>query len=347
MIGVGPAAAQAWFDREACLVEHPRLDPVIYAPDRIEAITRGGAAITGATGRFWRVTAPNGAASHIWGTMHSNDPAITRLPETLTTVLKQATVIAVEQNPLNVTRAELRERTHPDRLYYRSGVTRWPGKIDPRVRDWIESRYRNRHLHPADIYRLRAPAVFEDLLWDTCNDFGGGALPLQDDRILMTGLDAGARIVGLEDPDQFYSHYSVHYRQSIAGLEIYGAALQPTAIKAQRAAQFHLYLTGQIGAMIVDKRTRLDAFFGTEKAESLLTKLNGWLIDERNAKMLETATPHLQRGGLVMAIGAFHLPGEKGLLQLLRRAGYRVERIRTAGEVADPLPPTVQRSIGP
>lgn len=291
-----PAMAQSWFDRAACLVDAPRLDPDVYPDDRVAMITREGAALPGGVGRFWQVTAPSGAVSHIWGTLHSNLPVITRLPAPVQAALRDATIVALETNPLEATRIQLRARLAPDRLYGTDRGAHWANQIDPRIRTWIERRYTERHWHRANIYRLRAASVFQDLLWDTCNDFGGGALPLQDHRILLTGLDAGATIVGLEPQDQFHTHYSANYMEALAGIEVYGSGLGPDAVAAKRAAQFHLYLTGQIGAMMVDKRLRLDAFFGPTKTEQLLKTLNGWLIDDRNLRMLDAALPHLQRG---------------------------------------------------
>ena len=337
LVGSGaPAVAQSWFARAACLVDAPRFDPEVYPDDRGTMITQEGAALPAGVGRFWQVKAPNGAVSHIWGTMHSNVPVITQLPDALQTALRNAKTVALEKNPLEATRIQLRARLAPGRLYGTDRGAHWANQIDPRIRTWIERRYGERHWHRANIYRLRASAVFQDLLWDTCNDFGNGALPLQDHRILLKGLDAGATIVGLEPQDQFHTHYSEHYLQALAGIEIYGAGLGPDDVEAKRAAQFHLYLTGQIGAMMADKRLRLDAFFGQTKSERLLETLYGWLIDDRNLRMLDAALPHLQRGETVVAIGAFHLPGEAGILRLLQRAGYRIERIMIPGEVADP-----------
>ena len=52
------------------------------------------------------------------------------------------------------------------------------------------------------------------------------------------------------------------------------------------------------------------------------------LLYNRNrnwVKKLETLLPMEK---LVIAVGAGHLPGDKGLINLLRKAGYKVEPVR-------------------
>ena len=48
------------------------------------------------------------------------------------------------------------------------------------------------------------------------------------------------------------------------------------------------------------------------------------LITRRNKVMADRANPQLEQGGVFMAVGALHLPGKLGVVQLLRDAGYTV-----------------------
>ena len=60
------------------------------------------------------------------------------------------------------------------------------------------------------------------------------------------------------------------------------------------------------------------------KDDELASRLMNSLIDKRNTRMLERILPELAQGRVFIAVGALHLPGENGLLNLLRGAGYAV-----------------------
>ena len=51
------------------------------------------------------------------------------------------------------------------------------------------------------------------------------------------------------------------------------------------------------------------------------------VIQQRNERMAERARPLIEQGGAFIAVGALHLPGERGLLRLLEQAGYTVEPV--------------------
>jgi hypothetical protein len=51
------------------------------------------------------------------------------------------------------------------------------------------------------------------------------------------------------------------------------------------------------------------------------------LLDKRNHKMLQRMQPRLKEGRAFIAVGALHLAGQRGLLNLLSEQGYTVEAI--------------------
>ena len=48
------------------------------------------------------------------------------------------------------------------------------------------------------------------------------------------------------------------------------------------------------------------------------------LVYTRNRTMVERMQPRIKEGNAFVAIGALHLPGDKGVLRLLQQRGYRV-----------------------
>ena len=51
------------------------------------------------------------------------------------------------------------------------------------------------------------------------------------------------------------------------------------------------------------------------------------ILDGRNRAWLPGLAAELSRGGAFVAVGALHLPGEAGLIELLRKQGFTVARM--------------------
>ena len=53
----------------------------------------------------------------------------------------------------------------------------------------------------------------------------------------------------------------------------------------------------------------------------------GAVLYSRNRRFVERLEPLLRKGRLFAAFGALHLFGEEGVLSLLERRGYRLQRV--------------------
>ena len=53
-----------------------------------------------------------------------------------------------------------------------------------------------------------------------------------------------------------------------------------------------------------------------------------YLLDDRNVKWMDTLPGILKSGNRFIAVGALHFTGEKGLIKLLREAGYTVKAVK-------------------
>jgi uncharacterized protein YbaP (TraB family) len=51
------------------------------------------------------------------------------------------------------------------------------------------------------------------------------------------------------------------------------------------------------------------------------------MVSVRNRRMRDAAVPLLREGGTFIAVGALHLPGKLGLVELFRDAGFTVTAI--------------------
>jgi uncharacterized protein YbaP (TraB family) len=88
-----------------------------------------------------------------------------------------------------------------------------------------------------------------------------------------------------------------------------------------------MYLEGRNALSLALEREGLRAYFGENRGPAIQGRVNGYLLDERNIGFVQTALPELEQGGVFIAVGSWHLPGEAGMVEMLRKAGYTVTRI--------------------
>lgn len=61
-----------------------------------------------------------------------------------------------------------------------------------------------------------------------------------------------------------------------------------------------------------------------EEDEELSKIFNDIFLVKRNYNMADRAEPYIKEGSTFIAVGAAHLPGEEGVIELLRKKGYKV-----------------------
>ena len=65
----------------------------------------------------------------------------------------------------------------------------------------------------------------------------------------------------------------------------------------------------------------------TKKEDMGISNFADLLLYNRNRDWAKKMQSLMSKGSLVVAVGAGHLPGEKGVINLLRKAGYKVEPV--------------------
>ena len=65
----------------------------------------------------------------------------------------------------------------------------------------------------------------------------------------------------------------------------------------------------------------------TRKEEAGLGEFTDLLLNSRNIEWVKKLQTLMKERSLVVAVGAGHLPGQKGVINLLRKAGYKVEPV--------------------
>ena len=132
----------------------------------------------------------------------------------------------------------------------------------------------------------------------------------------------GKRLVGLETiEEQFNAAASLPEQFHLAALE---ETLQLGARTDDVMATIkNLYANGDL-AMITPLMRHVSRQVG---AADNAIDFRQRLVHDRNAVMAERARDYLADGAVFMAVGALHLPGEEGLVALLRERGFTVEPV--------------------
>lgn len=335
---VQTAGAQYWASYEVCKVDNLSLHSDAVAPATLEDILSQGRQIPNGQGKFWEVTAPNEAVSYLWGTIHVNDPIITKLPDHIRGLISQSRLVALEIDPIFKSRRELELAQQHDKSFRptrRGGDLDLGQNIDPRILDWIKSRLHGLGWTRQATDYLNLAGISELLLYDPCNDFSVGTYPSQDSYIQLLGAHAGAKILALESVDRIFETMNKPKNKELAYdmIELYGAGLNPAQTARDRTTFFALYLQGQIGAMMAWERSDMNTLLGAPKGAELIARVDEYLLDERNETFVANLQKELEIGGVFCAVGSYHLPGANGMIAMLRRAGYKVERVPLDGEV--------------
>ena len=85
------------------------------------------------------------------------------------------------------------------------------------------------------------------------------------------------------------------------------------------------YLARNIAAVFDRERAAMGRLSGKER--ELMREYDRRMLDVRNRRMVERSMTFLGAGRVFIAVGAAHLPGENGLVQMFRRRGFKVDRV--------------------
>lgn len=324
----GPAHAQDWITPAACAI-----DP-LAARAAVPPLPAAGDSTPFGIGRLWTVTSADGAVSHVWGTLHSSDASVLRLPAKVLDLLGRARTLVLESDPRAASRAALEFRALQPGVWLAPADVPWDKPwLTPPVRDWAAARVAALTQDPAALAALTDAGLAWMLLSDPCEDFAA-PLPTQDVRLLLAAHEAGLPVRGLESADAFMAEMGQPERQAEAQAVALAAAagLDPDGFQAARSAAFGLYAEGRIGAMQAAGRAFLAQVFGADAGPRIARQSEQWLVLERNRRFVRALERDLDDGGAFVAVGAFHLAGDGGLLSLLAAAGYGVARVPLPGE---------------
>ncbi|MFD1331362.1 TraB/GumN family protein [Methylopila musalis] len=276
-------------------------------------------------GLLWKVEPKAGssaAPSYLFGTMHTTEADLVELAAPVRDALKSAKTVAVEvenvsgaavqaetiafvtKNGLDLSGGGLAgfTETQKDEVGKRLAASGLPASLATTLKPWFLS------------VALQLPACEVKLM--------GAGKPTIDSRVEAVGREQGAAIVGLETVAEQLGIVAGMPEEDARRM-IRDVVASPNASEDLRATVLRLYRDRKIGwylAMTADVA-------GPLMDASAYAAFMEELVDRRNVRMAERSEALIDTGAAFVAVGALHLPGPKGLVELYRKAGYTVTKV--------------------
>lgn len=257
-------------------------------------------------GLLWKVSGGDAGASYLLGTMHIAEPRVMNMLERARPQFDASHRFAMEV----VLDAPAMHKLG-QAMFYRDG-RQLPDVVGAPLFASIARHLGDYGVPPTLAQSMKPWAAFTTLSMPV----GAGAEPL-DLQLMNAAHVAGKQVVGLESVDEQLAVFeNVAERDQVTMLR--EVACHYEVFQHELDEMVEAYVARDLIALI-EQSERYDS----EGKEAFMDKL----LYERNARMAERMLPLLSAGQAFIAVGALHLPGERGVLRLLEKQGYRVEAL--------------------
>lgn len=297
-------------------------DPATYARLQVRA-----AETPNHEGRMWRIEAEGSAPSFLFGTIHRSDSRLTDLPEALLDAIASADTVLLEVTQADSKAFEAKMASNPALVMAGAGPFFDDGFTEAQkaMAEGVLASYGLPYQH----VRLMKPALVMTMVgFSPCilARMQTG-LAVVDEVIEQLGAQAGAEVLALETPMEQWEAFERLTDAALTDIMIASFAM------ADQADDFHETM---LNAYLRDEMILYWEFsvFAAEQqglalnADAALETFWRELLVKRNHTMANRAEPYLKKGGAVVAVGGLHLPGEEGLVELLRQRGFNVTRVQ-------------------
>jgi uncharacterized protein len=302
------------------------LVPSLQASGRLAAIEARAAETPNGEGRLWRVEKNGLPPSFLFGTMHLSDPRVLALSAPVRTAFDASGTVVIETlDVLDKAKATFGILAFPELVNLPAGKV-LDDYLTPDEKRDVE-RLLATSGTPYESIRTLQPWLFAmGLMLPACEAMreAAGAEPL-DVRIARDAEKAGKRLAGLESmEEQLRAMASMRMELQTASLVAILKLRDRIPDLFETMTEF--YLAGRIAAITPLTDTLMPVEDMAPPLREAYRDFEKQVVVSRNHRMAERAAPYFTEGGTFLAVGALHLPGEEGLVELLRAGGYRVTR---------------------
>lgn len=256
-------------------------------------------------GLLWRIEGNAASPSHLFGTIHVADREILDIPKPVAEALAASKVFVMETLP------DLEQlATLPELLFFQKGESLRKLISRPlfdRTSEILEGYF----LSPENVSRMKPWAAFLTM------NYPAESGAVLDEMLLNRALEQGAEAHGLESMrEQLDIFEDLPQDQQLRLLA--DTVCHYDVVTDDFAVMKRLYLSRDLKGLY-EYSNRY-----TARDEPMYKELLTNLLTRRNHVMAERMLPYLEQGAAFIAIGAMHLPGDEGILNLLRERGFEL-----------------------
>jgi uncharacterized protein YbaP (TraB family) len=313
-----PLAAQA---APACtgvdlIQKLKRTDKAAYAAFEAEA-----AKTPAGEGLLWRIDKPGVAPSHLFGTFHASDPRLIAVVNKAQPLIKRASVVATELGDMS---APAKALAMAGSLFSGVGAeNRTLSLVDGEDKRATLVRLAAERGLDRDTLDKMAPWMLVGLFALPVCELGRKDREIVDEKVMETARAAKVEIEALESVEEQLDAIKSIDKKLIGGY-LGVIAERPALIDDGFATMVSLYASSRIGAVEAAMKHGLKL---TARQSLLSEDVSKRLVIDRNKTMARRASPLLEKGNAFVAVGAMHLIGAEGVVELLRKDGWRATKL--------------------
>ena len=298
------------------------------APKIAENLLKEAAAVPYGKGLTWKIEKDGIEPSYLFGTIHLSDPRLVKLKPAAEKAYQASTTLALEiteilePNKLAAAAAGMMQYT-----MYLDGSS-LETRLDQAQSKAVSALAESKLGLPWSVAnRMKPWALMGSLALPACEMARKRAgKPILDMNLGLQAKAQGKTIVPLETMEsQIKAMASLPESFALKGL------LQSVSLGDRMDDLFETMIdlyTKEETAMIWSLMRRVgEEGFVPAQENADYAAFQRVIVDKRNQTMAEVATQYIDKGGVFIAVGALHLPGKAGMVNILAQKGYRVSRI--------------------
>jgi uncharacterized protein YbaP (TraB family) len=278
----------------------------------LAAMSRAGtdAGIDKGHGLLWEVSGEGAEPAYLFGTIHSEAPGVLQLAEPVQQAFEASQAVVLEML-LDV-----------DAMMYSStAMLMMDGRslsdiVGQPLFSQISRAIQSRGIPEVVLDRMQPWAAAVTLSMPAPET--GQVL---DAMLYQNALQQGKQVYGLETVQE-----QLHVFESMSGADqialLKDAVENFPDIDAMHAELLAAYKQRDLNGLMAISEASMQ-----QGDQRLADEFQQHLIVDRNHRMAERMQQYLQQGKVFIAVGALHLPGAEGLLNLLEQQGYTIRRL--------------------